>query len=277
MTAPKRLIEEGTSFDRTLLRAAREDRPSSDFERRVIAAAVLGPVALATALPRPSLLARLARPRFVAIAAIAVGAAALAILSGDRGAPVTAASTLAAPPMPVQVDTTEPASLPPKPEPAGPNVAIAVTTPEALPSVPPPATAMPAAMAAPRASTATAAAPAATTPPASEPAGPAAAGSSLQREVELLDAVKRSLRSGAPSDAERALDAYDKEFPRGSLAPEAGFLRVRLLLAKGDRAGAVALGDELLRRDPNSVHTKRIRAALAADGGEKTQTQEAPR
>ncbi|MBX3264735.1 MAG: hypothetical protein KF782_33995, partial [Labilithrix sp.] len=100
---------------------------------------------------------------------------------------------------------------------------------------------------------------------------------SLQREVELLDAVKRGLRAGLSDEAERALDAYDAEFGQGAMKQEAGFLRIRLLLAKGDRAGAVALGEELLRRHPDNVHAKRIRAALAAEGGDKTRTQTSPR
>ncbi|MBX3209639.1 MAG: hypothetical protein KF764_31690 [Labilithrix sp.] len=57
------------------------------------------------------------------------------------------------------------------------------------------------------------------------------------------------------------------------MKPEAGFLRIRLLLAKGDAAGAAALADELSARHPDSVHAKRIRAALAADGGDRTRTE----
>jgi hypothetical protein len=267
MSAPKRLIEEGTAIDRALLRAGRDDRPSADYERRVIAAASAVPVASASTLARPTLFARLARPRIMIVAAIAASAAVFA--TRER----TSSPKIAASPVMVEAPVSQPAE-PRLEEPESPHV-VAVATPDSLPSAPMPSTPPVLPKVAPPSST-----PVAVVVPAREtnpfPAQPAA-GSSLQREVELLDAVKRSLRTGTPADAARALDAYDAEFPNGTLKPESGFLRLRVLLAKGDRAAAVALGDELLSRHPNSVHAKRIRAALAADAGERAPSSTLPR
>lgn len=285
MNEPKRLIEDGTTFDRALLHAAREDRPPTDYERRVIAAAALVPAA--TAVAQPSLVARILRPRYLAVLAIGAGAAALATSSMDGAArsssarqaphvlPATAQS--AAPASEAPANEGEPASAR---ELAEPREAVAVTTPDALPTAPAPSASVaartiaaptPAATSTAKPSPEVAAAPVATTTPAP------VSGAALEREVELLDSVKRSLRAGENGGAERALDAYDAEFPSGTLAPEAGFLRIRLLLAKGERARAVALGDALLARHPNSVHAKRIRAALAADAADPSAPQAPPR
>ncbi len=272
MTGPKRLIEDGTAFDRALLRAGREDRPSSDYERRVIAAAVFGTASAAGgALVQPSLIARLLRPQYLAIVALGAGAAALTSSAIERGAHPTATSLAAASSLAPELASTAAT----EPREASPTVAVPtseqaeeqdiapVITPDALPTAPPSAApravgaalpVTPRAATAPGAGVAKAAADDVTAP---------ATGASLQREVELLDAVKQSLRDGDPAAAERALDAYDTEFPAGTLKPEAGFLRIRSLLARGERARAVALGDEILARHPNSVHAKRIRAVLA--------------
>jgi hypothetical protein len=294
MTAPKRLIEEGTSFDRTLLRAAREERPSEDFERRVLAAASALPAARASTLVRPSLLARLARPRLLIVAALAGGATIFAASRSEHAASTPPASTATIPaaiepsspteqPAPlVTVDSLpsvlSPVVAAPAPSPAPPttNVKVASAAPSGASKsgAATPSGAFAASPPSPVASVAVAA------EPRQEPVRVADADATeptLHREVELLDAVKRSLRTGTPAEAERALAAYDAEFPRGILEPEAGFLRVRVLLAKGERTAAVALGDDLLRRHPNSVHAKRIRAALAADAGDKSPSSTLPR
>lgn len=248
MSEPKRLIEDGTEFDRTLLRAHRTELASPGYEQRVIAAALgaTSPIDSDVAKDeKPSFVARFARPRYMAAIALGIGAAALAATAAQRTAPPVPIASASAPP-PVSAElaaTAEPQEV--------------VTTPDALPNVLVPS----AATVATRASAAPAPSAHGSDPPPTTSGG---SGASLQREVELLDGVKRALRTGAHADAGRALDAYDAEFPQGSLKPEAGFLRVRLLLAKGDRAGATALGEDLLRRYPDTVHAKRIRAALAA-------------
>lgn len=249
---PKRLIEEGTSFDRALLRAAREEKSSDDFERRVVAATVAASAAVATGKAlRPSLLARLARPRVLVAFAVSALVAARFLATRPEAPSVVD---------PAPVLQVEPPARPsPAPEPAPAEPGMATVTPDALPSVTLPALST----GAPRPAAPIPPAAAVTAPPAVAAAGPSDTGASLEREVALLDAVKRGLRASDVASAERALAAYDAEFPAGTLRPEAGVLRVRLLLAKGDRAGASALGEELLARWPNGIHASRIRAALA--------------
>ena len=249
MTSPKRLVDEGTSLDRTLLRAAREDRPAPDFERRVIAAA-LAPTTVAPPLHSPS---RLARPGLIVVA-IGAGAAMVGRRGADRPPATTPSVAVAqSTPVPAPPAAAAATSIPVEDEP------IAVTTPQRAPL---PGVAAPVVASAPRGSGAPS-----TPPPVVDTAAKRAL-PSLGREVELLDAVKQRLKAGSPAEAERALDAYDDEFPQGTLKPESSVLRIRLLLASGQRARAIALTDEVLRRDPNSVHAKRMRALLAADGAE---------
>lgn len=280
MSGPKRLIEEGSAFDQALLRAGREDRPSSDYERRVLVAASMLPATALAGSARPSLLSRLVRPQFLAvIVAIGAGTAFVSSTSsqqraqdGQDGQLATQAAAPTAEPRvePATVSVTPVTSV--VSTDAKPSSDERVVTPAALPQVSARALSRVSVTAAPpvptalseRSSRAVAAA-------------PATAGVSLQREVELLDSVKRSLRSAAHADAQRALDSYDSEFPSGTLKPEAGFLRIRLLLARGDRAKARALGDELRARYPNSVHARRIEAALAADAANDRQDQASPR
>lgn len=257
MIEPKRLIEEGTAFDRALLQAGREDRPPTDYARRVIAAVALMPTATAGAAVSTSILARLLRPRWLTM--VALGAAATLLVATRLPAEGPREADVPARPVAPIAPTAPEAPLEKRAEPPLAHVAVPVTTPDALPNAPVPSL-QPRER---RAPAATAQAPAANREPAP------ISGASLQREVELLDAVKQSLRAGATADAERALADYDAEFPSGSLKPEAGFLHVRVLLAKGDRARAVALGDELLARYPNTVHAKRIRAVLAAESAER--------
>ncbi|MBX3220324.1 MAG: hypothetical protein KF795_07365, partial [Labilithrix sp.] len=141
MTSPKRLIDEGTALDRALLRAAREDRPAPDFERRVIAAAVgVALPAPAANLARPSLVARLARPRFVAMAAVGIGAAALSFLGGGSSAPIAGAERPAESAAVVVANANATANANANANAASDEVAsapgaiVAVTTPDALPS-----------------------------------------------------------------------------------------------------------------------------------------------
>jgi hypothetical protein len=86
------------------------------------------------------------------------------------------------------------------------------------------------------------------------PAAPSSVGSGdLLAEVKQLDEVRRRLRSGQPAGALRALDVFERTFPRGELELEARVLKVESLFdaARGDEARALA------------------RAILAAPGSER--------
>jgi TolA-binding protein len=85
---------------------------------------------------------------------------------------------------------------------------------------------------------------------------------SLAEEMRLLDAARRVLASGDPQSALSTLVKYERAFPHGALRPEASVLKVRALLAAGDRAGAEALGQRIIEQAPRSEHADAVRAAL---------------
>ncbi|MEA2751904.1 MAG: hypothetical protein QOI41_6047 [Myxococcales bacterium] len=247
MKDPNRLSADGSSYEKTLLRSSRTEEPSRALEQRVLAALAVPPRAEAAepsnGSPEPGL-ARFLTPRGIVMAVAAMGVA--AAVAGSIGARREAAPPPSPPSAaPFAAPLVPAAEVPPPPAAANEGRAELVVTPDSLPNV----------VAAPPSARASAAARAA--------AVPAAAAPSIEREIELLDAVKSKLGAGSPNDAARALDAYDAEFPQGVLRPEGTVLRVRTLLLQGNRAAATKLADEFLAAHPGSVHGKRMRALLA--------------
>jgi hypothetical protein len=88
---------------------------------------------------------------------------------------------------------------------------------------------------------------------------------SLAPEIALLDAARGSLAIGNFDAALAALHRYERDFPRGQLEPEARYLHIEALLARGDREEAKQLARRFLASGPESVHAKRIRALLNRD------------
>jgi hypothetical protein len=238
MKEPKRLLEGGSPLERTILASARDDEsPSNDLERRILAAMAAAPIA--GAVSSPTLTRWLSTRTVIAgVAAIGVGALVVGGMLRRDPAPVSA------PPVAAPI-TTAPQTADAPPAAAAEAPREVVMTPDSLPNAP---------------ARASAAAPPARA--AATPAPSTASSASIAREIELLDGVKAKLGAGSASDAARALDAYDAEFPQGTLRPEATVLRIRTLLSSGDRAGAEKLGGEFLAKQPNGVHAKRVRALL---------------
>jgi hypothetical protein len=91
---------------------------------------------------------------------------------------------------------------------------------------------------------------------------PTAAASSaapeLMGEVVLLDRVRASLAGKRPADAIAELDRYRRDFPRGTLTPEATVLRIEALLQAGDRSAAAELAKPFALG--SSPHATRIRS-----------------
>lgn len=237
MKDPQRLLDGGSAFERDLLSSSHDEMPSKDLDRRVLAA--MAAVPIASAATAPGLSRFLSTKSVVAgLAVIALGAlVAGGMMRREAPAPSETKAPLAATASPPVVPTTEPPRE-------------AVMTPDALPNAPAPPAAV--------RSVAKTAAPL----PAPAPAPAPTASASIAREIELLDDVKAKLGAGTPSEAARSLDGYDKEFPQGTLRPEATVLRIRTLLLGGDRAGAEKVGNDFLTKNPNGVHAKRVRALL---------------
>ncbi len=239
MKEPKRLFESGSPLERSILASGRDESPSHDLERKILAAMAAAPIASAATSPGLS--------RWLGTRSLVAGVAAIGL-----GALVVGAMLRRSEPAPSPAPAvTAPAVTAPHAADAPPSTAEAprevVMTPDSLPNAP---------------SRASAAAPVASARAAATPAPSTVASASIAREVELLDGVKSKLGAGSAADAARALDAYDAEFPQGTLRPEATVLRIRTLLMSGDRAAAEKLGGEFLAKHPNGVHAKRVRALL---------------
>lgn len=255
MSDPKqRLLEDGSPFERLLLQSSESEEPPAELEKKILAAMMVAPSAgLADEAAESSQVrqvykparSRLVRPMAVATIALGLlfgGALTVSRAPSPEPAPSSGVDLSGPPADPVPSIAERPAELP-------------TVTPDSLP------TARDSVPAAPAQQPIPAARPRGTATSQSMTAEPS---SSLEREIALLDSVKAKLGAGAASDAARALDTYDTEFPQGTLRPEATVLRIRTLLLQGRRAEAQKLGDDFLTKHPGSVHAKRIRALLAS-------------
>jgi len=88
--------------------------------------------------------------------------------------------------------------------------------------------------------------------------------STLEREVAQLDHARAALAAGHPAQALRELDQYRVQSPRGALAAESVVLRVKALLALGQRAAAEAEASALILNAPQSRHAERLREILGS-------------
>jgi hypothetical protein len=240
MNDPRRLVEQGADpFERSLLRSSKLDVGSHDTRARCVAA-VAGATALGGKIATASSAGLMVK--WVGIGAIVglgaagtvkVGGLALSRAEPSRGTAVVARASSA--------------------ERGSDQAALPVASIESLP---PPAIAA-SSDAEPRA------APCAERtqekPPTAALAPPDDA---LDREVGLLDTARSALARGDHALARRALDRRDREFPRGSLGPEALVIRVEVLVAEGNHAAAEAAASRFLARNPGTAQAKRLRTIL---------------
>lgn len=96
------------------------------------------------------------------------------------------------------------------------------------------------------------------------PATPTAlADASLAAEIRLLDQARAALAAGQLDRASRLLDAHAADRPSSVLAQEAALLRVRLLLARGQRSAATELARRIIAQHPESAHVDSLRRLAA--------------
>jgi TolA-binding protein len=103
-------------------------------------------------------------------------------------------------------------------------------------------------------------------PPRSNTQG--AAGDTLSRELRLIESARSALAGKDATEALHRLDAYKRQFPKGSLATEALMLRIESLVVRGDHSAAGRLGDALLERSPNGPYARRVRSLLGRSNSE---------
>ncbi len=237
---PKRLTVVGaTDLERTLLQAARDERPSPEMTRRMAAGLGISVGAAVTAAAAP-------------VAAAPVVAANSA-LGGWVAAGVLAAAAVAAGVVGVRAS-----SAPAKP---------AVHAKAAAPAIAAPAVVTPPAdtpVAAPVAARDTRSERSERIEriekvrrrPAAAPAAVPAA--DLRDQIALLDAARTAVKAGSSERALVLLQRYDASYPAGAFRPEALALRIEALSQDGRRAEAQALAREFLTRYPHSPVADRV-------------------
>jgi hypothetical protein len=238
MNDPRRLNDEGTPLERSLLRDARDRRaPAQSRERALLALGLAGAATSASIAGSSGAVAALKGSRLLAIVKwLGIGAVAgvttlvgVRALRENRRAPVKA---------------VEAAQDPAAPVPS--NAPGALAQPD-----PTPVTALPPSDVGQSAPVAKIARP--------KPVASASRTSSIGPEIAIIDVARTALSQRRPESALAALDRYEAEFPRGGLALEASYLRIEALLALGDRDGANRLATRVLAAHPESVYAKRIR------------------
>jgi len=90
-----------------------------------------------------------------------------------------------------------------------------------------------------------------------EPA--AAAEDRLSGEVALVDSARKALMRGDSAGALGLLERHRKEYPAGSLGPEAFVLRLEAMVRSGRSSAARDLAKRYLERNPQSPHASAIR------------------
>jgi hypothetical protein len=85
----------------------------------------------------------------------------------------------------------------------------------------------------------------------------------LARELALLDRARQQLHTQTPG-ALATLDAYDKEFPKGSLRIEAQLVRLEVLMKLDRRDDATRLAAKLIAKDRDGLVKKRVERIIEA-------------
>jgi hypothetical protein len=232
---PTRLTVVGaTDLERTLLQAARNERPSPELSARM--AAGLG-ISVGAALTTAAAPAAAAAP---AVAA-ATKTATLSAVSGWVSAGVLAVAVTAG------VAGVRMSHVPaPAPSAVAPAATLQIAPPVADPPRAQPVVAVPG--------------------PRSEkirrrPSAPAVApapASDLRDQIALIDAARGAVKVGASDRALVLLRRYDASYPGGAFEPEALALRVEALDQASRHAEARTLGRDFLARYPRSPLADRV-------------------
>jgi hypothetical protein len=241
MIDPTRLIDEagGDELEGSLLKLARNEGPSSDGRRKILAAiAAAGATSAATQQAQAASTTgkglTAVKWGVLAVAAVAIPAAILLRGSDDGSTPLKSApSALKAPanevtatPLPVAAPSEAAAPAP-----------LALEELPVLPSV---------------------------SAVSGTGSAPKPAQGSLAEEVAQLQKAKLALKSGSPTQALAELGTYAQRFPRPMLGSEATVLRIEALSQTGDRARAKTLAEGFLAKNPNSPYAARLRSLTGA-------------
>lgn len=91
---------------------------------------------------------------------------------------------------------------------------------------------------------------------------PAPSQDDLAAETALIDSARRALARGDAAGCLRTLDRYDHRVVHPSFGVEALMLRVRALVALGQRDRARALADRYISAHPGDVYAQKLQAVI---------------
>ena len=210
-----------TDLERTLLQAARRERPSPELTRRmaaglgISATVAAAPAAAAPVVAKATVASWI--PATVLAAAVAVGVVGVALSSAPRHGPT-------------RIPTPVPAIVAPRVEEA-PLPADTASAPGLVEK---------------------------RIEKVHRRATPPAPAADLRDQIALIDAARTAVKAGATDRALALLRRYDANYPGGAFRPEALALRVEALDAGGHGAEARALAREFLARYPQSPVADRV-------------------
>jgi len=223
----KRLLDEGGSvFERDLLGALREERPSPELLARMQHG--LGIASGAAAAGAGATAATFAWAKLALAGLAAVGLAVGASVALRQQAPPDAlavAPTLK--PVPVRVEASKAV---PGPVPVAVSDLAVADEESAEKEVAAPVRARPA----------------------------ASVTVDLRDEIRLLDQARAAVRAGNGSEALALLGKYNRRYPRGQFRQEAQVLRVEALEQSGQKEAAAELGKQFVAAHPESPHVERV-------------------
>jgi hypothetical protein len=281
MTETRRLLDDGTEFEREILASARLDAGSERGRRRAAiamsAAVVSATTATATSAVGATAGAGLGAMSTgvavkwvgIAVVALSVAGASARVASKVPSArsPAAPASSVqnGAPSAPVATPPLAPAAMPPAAQAATPPPAVppdstpvvVATSTQPAPAHPRPVTPLVASAMAPPAQ-----------PPAEEivatspPTEPDVRAPDVRAEVSALGEARSALTRFDARKALERLEAYSREFPDGLLADEATILRIDALVQQREHAAAAALSRRYLDAHPRSPYATHLRSVI---------------
>ena len=227
-TDPKRLTVVGaTDLERTLLQAARHERPSPELTRRMAAGlGISAAVVAAPAAAAPVAVAKAGVASWIPASVLAVAVAAGVVGVGLAGAHRRAGSATAPGPAQTPMIVAPRVEEAPAPSPAG-TVSAPIVVEQRAEKL-------------------------------HRRAAPPAPAADLRDQIALIDAARTAVKAGANDRALALLRRYDANYPAGAFRPEALALRVEALDAGGHRAEARALARDFLARYPHSPVADRV-------------------
>ena len=90
----------------------------------------------------------------------------------------------------------------------------------------------------------------------------------LAEEIEALRVAEKSLSAGAPAEALKALDRYDRVLKGQKLRAEATLLRIEALSKSGQTQAAAELAARFTKQNPSSPLVDRARSFIKEPGPE---------